>query len=32
MKTIAAALTLLAVAAPVAGATEFPGNENPRCT
>jgi hypothetical protein len=32
MKTIAAALTLLAVAAPAAVAVEFPGNENPRCT
>jgi hypothetical protein len=32
MKTIAAALALLAVAAPAALATEFPGNENPRCT
>jgi hypothetical protein len=32
MKTIAAALTLLAVAAPAALAVEFPGNENPRCT
>jgi hypothetical protein len=32
MKTIAAALTVLAVTAPVAGAVEFPGNENPRCT
>ena len=34
MKPTAAALTLLAIAfaAPVAGATEFPGNENPRCT
>jgi hypothetical protein len=32
MKTIAAALTLLAVAAPAASAVEFPGNENPRCT
>jgi hypothetical protein len=32
MKTIAAALTLLAVAAPTAVAVEFPGNENPRCT
>jgi hypothetical protein len=32
MKTIAAALTVLAVSAPAAGAVEFPGNENPRCT
>jgi hypothetical protein len=32
MKTIAAVLTLLALAAPAALATEFPGNENPRCT
>lgn len=32
MKTIAAALILLALAAPTAMATEFPGNENPRCT
>jgi hypothetical protein len=32
MKTIAAALTVLAVTAPVASAVEFPGNENPRCT
>jgi hypothetical protein len=32
MKTIAAALTLLALAAPAALATEFPGNEDPRCT
>jgi hypothetical protein len=32
MKTIAAALTVLAVAAPAAEAVEFPGNENPRCT
>ena len=32
MKTIAAALTLLALAAPAAQATEWPGNENPRCT
>jgi hypothetical protein len=32
MKTIAAALTALALAAPIAQATEFPGNENPRCT
>ena len=32
MKTIAAALTRLAVAAPAALAIEFPGNENPRCT
>ena len=32
MKTIAAVLTLLALAAPAAFAAEFPGNENPRCT
>ena len=32
MKTIAAALTLLPVAAPAALAVEFTGNENPRCT
>jgi hypothetical protein len=32
MKTIAAALTALALAAPIAQATEVPGNENPRCT
>ena len=32
MKSIAAALTLLAVAAPAALAIVFPGNENPRCT
>jgi hypothetical protein len=32
MKTIAGALSLLALAAPAALATEFPGNENPRCT
>jgi hypothetical protein len=32
MKTTAIALALLAFAAPVAHATEFPGNENPRCT
>jgi hypothetical protein len=32
MKTIVAALALLAIAAPAALATEFPGNENPRCT
>jgi hypothetical protein len=32
MKPMAAALTALAVAAPAAGAVEFPGNENPRCT
>jgi hypothetical protein len=32
MKTLAAALTALAVAAPAASAVEFPGNESPRCT
>jgi hypothetical protein len=32
MKTIAGALSLLALAAPAALATEFPGNEKPRCT
>jgi hypothetical protein len=32
MKTLAAALTALAVAAPAAWAVEFPGNESPRCT
>jgi hypothetical protein len=32
MKTIAAALALLALPAPAALATEFPGNESPRCT
>ena len=32
MKTVAAAVALLAVAAPAAAAVEFPGNKNPRCT
>ena len=32
MKTIAAALTLLAFAAPAALAGDFPANENPHCT
>ena len=32
MKTIAAAITLLAIAAPAALAGEFAGNKNPRCT
>jgi hypothetical protein len=32
MKTIAAALTALAVAAPAAVASDFPGNEDPHCT
>jgi hypothetical protein len=32
MKTIAAALALLAVAAPAALADDFPANENPHCT
>ena len=32
MKTIAAAITLLAIAAPAALAVEFPGNKSPRCT
>jgi hypothetical protein len=32
MKTIAAALTLLALAVPAAQASEFPANEDPHCT
>lgn len=32
MKTIAAAISLLALAAPAASAVEFPGNKDPRCT